>query len=389
MTTGQQAKAILDYAIAQGATLQYIQADLDAMTIEPPADEQSDLSCAESLLKALRWQPDIFTRFDYSTTPPTLRLQSESAEQPLAISLTDALASAGGLRIKRNDNSALQGVVIYYEIENQIIDGTTQEVQSDSHGSTSGQNILVHTVSLDGSYVENEESSIDVVCASWPSDWATNLSFVNTMFPGNMGYFCFIENAGSSGGTASNYIISGYQPGYGVSVSTATAWWDIREKWHATWMGDYYFYHWREKCSSSSFDTYRTVRYSKSLLFTSSPSGNYTQTTPIVIPGESVPVGVAEAVYNARHWPLHSGTLPREIVSIGGLATPQHNISLQGSLSEYETMRAPVQLVSRNWLTETEQIQFGYPRQAGVSDFVDMLRANRTVNRPLRRTWKT
>lgn len=391
MTTGAQVKAALDYAIAKGVAIQYVAADLTAMDVAPPADEQSDLSCAEVILRGMRWQADTFTQFDYSTTPPTLRFLTEAAELTLSITLAEALANAGGLRIKRNDDKALRGVVIYYEIENQIIDGTTQEIQTDSHGATSGPNVLVHTISLGGSYVQNEESSIDVTCVSWPSDWATNLAFVKALFPGNDAYLCEILDAGTSAGTSGYYVTAGYEPGYGITAFASDVWWDIKEKW-SLFLGIPDNWNNRYACGEDPWPiaTYdRTVRYSLSMLFTSSPSGNYTQTTPIVIPGETVPVGVAEAIYNARRWPLHSGILPREIETIAGVAGPQHNISLQGSLDEYQDMRAPVQLVTRNWFAETEQVQFGYPQQAGARDFVDMLRANRTVNRPLRRTWKT
>ncbi len=247
--------------------------------------------------------------------------------------------------------------------------------------------MLVHTCALDGSYVENEESSIDINCTSWPSDWDTSLAFVKAMFPGNDSYFCRILDAGSSAGTSGNYVTSGYQPGYGVTAYPSEVWWDIEENWSVNPVtGDWNN---RYPCGTFADPPYRTVRYSASFLFTSSPSGTYTKSTPVVVPGESVPTGVAEAIYNARKSALHSGVLPREIQTIGGLATPQHNISIQGSLSEYQNMRAPVQMATRNWLAETEQIQFGYPQQAGVRDFVDMLRANRTVNRPLRRSWKT
>lgn len=391
ISAGTQAKGILDYAISQGVAIQYAATDLAAMAVEPPADEQSDLSCSEALIKCMRWQSNTFTRFDYSTTPPTLRFLTEAAEQTLSINLSEAMASGGGMRIQRNDNKALRGVIINYEIENQIIDGTTQEVRTDSFGETTGENVLVHTVSIDGSFVQNNETSIDVACASWPTDWATDLDFVKDVFPGNDNYFASIGDAGSSGSTGPNYVTAGYQPGYGVTVNAVDVWWDVLEKWQWKGVNPDSSDDWgdRYKTDYSGIWAWRTIRYSASYLFTSSVSGNYTQSTPVVISGETIPGGVAELVYSARRWPLHSGIIPREITTVSALATPQHNVSLLGSLAEYETMRAPVQRVVRNLMTDTEQITFGYPAQAGVSDFVDMLRANRTVNRPLRRTWKT
>ncbi|QBG47810.1 hypothetical protein EGM51_10560 [Verrucomicrobia bacterium S94] len=388
MTCGDQAKEILDYAISQGADIQYIASDLEALTVEPPADEVTDLTCAEALLKCLRLQMDVFTRFDYSTSPATIRFLDADSEVALSVDMTEVLTSGGSVTVKRNDDQALDGVVIYYEIENELIDGTTQEIQVDSYGNTSGKNVLVQTVSVEGSYVVNNDSSIDLVCRSWPTDWATNLAWVKYLFPGNDDYFCSIVDSGSEGGSpAVNYIESGYKEGYGVSAVEVTVWWDVVEHWvmhPLLGIPDY-----RVACGTWPSPLKITKRVSRSFLFTSSPSGNYESTEQIVVPGESIPTGVAEAIYKARHWPIYSGTVPQEITSTSRLASPQHNISLHGGKEELKDMRAPVQQVTRNWLAEIEQIKFGFPEQAGVSDFIDMLRANRSVSKPLRRTWKS
>jgi hypothetical protein len=388
MTTGQQIKAVLDYAISKGVAVSYVQADLDAMTVQAPADEQTDLSCAEAIQKCLRWQADFYTKFDYAQTGSTLRFYSAEQEEPLPLALTDVLKQ-GGFSIKKKSDMTLRGVVINYEVENKIIDGTTQSVQSDSDGATEGPNVLVHTVQVDGSYQIATQENIVITCEAWPLDWKTNVGFVDRLF---WQTFCSIYRAINATINYPYYITSGFQEGYGVTAYPVTVWWEVEQRWkYQVPFSDPGSWLWQVGCSDYSQNTgWRTVQLSTSFLFTSNPPGTYTRSgPPITIPGELLPTGVATAVFNARKWPLYDGTVTREIPRLGALAGPQNNINISGGLAEYLDMRAPVQRVSRNYFDELETIKFGHPEQAGITDYIDMLRANRSVNRPSRRTWRT
>jgi hypothetical protein len=382
MTTGQQIKAVLDYAISKGVDVSYVQADLDAMTVQPPADEQTDLSCAEAIQKCIRWQADFYTKFDYAQTGSTIRFYSAEQEEPLPLALTDVIKQ-GGFSIKKKSDMTLRGVVINYEVENKIIDGTTQSVQSDSAGETEGPNVLVHTVQVDGSYQIATELNTTITVAFVPEDYKYNIDFVRSFFPS----VCYFPSATTGNNLPSTkpydfYITSGYQDGYGiVSYPMTFSWW-VATAVHNTWG-------YAVPCDFSP-KRYVYGWVSVSLNLTSSAAGTYTRVgDPITVPGELLPTGVAAAVFNARKWPLYDGTVTREIPNLGLRAGPQNNINISGGLSEYLDMRAPVQRVSRNYFDELETIKFGHPEQAGITDYVDMLRANRSVNRPSRRTWRT
>lgn len=381
MTTGQQIKAILDYAISKGVAVSYVQADLDGMTVQAPSDEQTDLSCAEAIQKCLRWQPDCFTVFDYSESGSALRFYPADQESNIRLPLSDVLKS-GGFSIKKKSDMTLRGVVINYEVENKIIDGTTQSVQIDSAGAIEGPNVLVHTVQVDGSYQIATEQNITITVTAIPSDYRYNLAFVRTFFP----EACYFPSNTTQNNLPSSipysfYITSGYQAGYGVvSYPMTFSWWLAFKRdniWDEIISCDatgYYTYEWR----------------SVSLNLTSSAAGTYTRFgDPITVPGELIPTGVAEAVYNARLWPIYDGIVSRQFPALGSIATPKNNINILNGLAEYESMRAPVQRVTRNYFDEREIIKFGHPEQAGITDYIDMLRANRSVNRPSRRTWRT
>lgn len=74
-SVGSNIKSVLDYSIAQGANLQYVQAELDVLAAVPPSNEVTDKFCASCILDNLQFAPDVVTWFDYATTPPTLHLQ--------------------------------------------------------------------------------------------------------------------------------------------------------------------------------------------------------------------------------------------------------------------------------------------------------------------------
>lgn len=382
MTTGQQVKAILDYAISKGVAISYVQADLDGMTVQAPSDEQTDLSCAEAIQKCLRWQPDYFTVFDYSESGSALRFYPADQESSIRLPLSDVLRS-GGFSIKKKSDMTLRGVVINYEVENKIIDGTTQSVQSDSSGESEGPNVLVHTVQVDGSYQIATSLNTTIAVADVPTYYRSDLAFVRRFFP----QVCYFPSATTGSNLPSSvpynfYITSGYLDGYGIVSYPMTFSWYVAINYDRTW-GTVI------PCGQGN-NEYRYQWVSVSLNLTSSPAGTYTGIgSPITVPGELIPTGVANAIYNARTWPIYDGIVTRQIPALGSIATPKNNINILNGLAEYESMRAPVQRVTRDYFNERETIKFGHPEQAGITDYIDMLRANRSVNRPSRRTWRT
>lgn len=88
-TIGQIIKAVLDRAILQGALFQYLQADLDALAAIPVPNEITGQFMENVILSALQFAPDVQSRCDYSTEPPTLRFQKRSALTATSVRLAD------------------------------------------------------------------------------------------------------------------------------------------------------------------------------------------------------------------------------------------------------------------------------------------------------------
>ncbi|MEO6004251.1 MAG: hypothetical protein ABIZ04_04585 [Opitutus sp.] len=90
--TKDQMVDLLDWAIAEGLSLQY---NVNFSGLTPPYEEAKDMTVAAAMRRMGAWTPDCATRFDYSTTPPTLYI----SRRPTATTRTiDLLAvSVGGL----------------------------------------------------------------------------------------------------------------------------------------------------------------------------------------------------------------------------------------------------------------------------------------------------
>jgi hypothetical protein len=75
ITTGQQIKDVLTWAITMGANLQIGQIDPSLYCAVYPVQ---NTSCADALRHCLRLHPDCFPEIDYSSTPPTFNVRQRS-----------------------------------------------------------------------------------------------------------------------------------------------------------------------------------------------------------------------------------------------------------------------------------------------------------------------
>jgi hypothetical protein len=89
-TLGENIKAVLDYAIANGANLQYVQAELNVLSALAPINEFTEKYCSSAIFENLEFAPDTVGWFDYSTNAPTLHLQRRSSLTAAAVRFADA-----------------------------------------------------------------------------------------------------------------------------------------------------------------------------------------------------------------------------------------------------------------------------------------------------------
>ena len=376
ITTGEQIKAVLDYIKTFGVPLDYVQSDLDALTVVPPTDEQTDLACSEVIRKALRWHMDVFTLLEHRENESVIRFLSEKDERALKIPLSDCIA-AGRVEIQKRSDMALRGVSITYEIENRWADNTVTAGIKTYHAGEerAGPNVLIATAQVDNTLTIENPNVMNLECVELPpssvwynagatGDWSALTSFVSNF--GTVGDRLNHVRGYETDWAKFRYAIkSGWKEGFGINVSS-------------------------EKMEWQYISGGRGHNVSLYILLTNTPSGIYERPGgQDFIPGDPIPGDVAELLFAHKKRPLHTGTFTRQIQSVETLITQRNSVSITGGLPEYETMRSPVQRSDRDWFQMLERIKFGYPEQAGVNDFIDYLRINRSSNRPSRRTWRT
>lgn len=140
---------VLNYAISKGAP---IAIGTIAPGIPITRDEIRDATCAEVIIRSLRWTPDQVAWWDYSVTPPQFNVTKRADRILTAIDLADAATTSVDLTPRRD--LVLSGVLLEYVRKHQRNNFEFTTVDYDIAGPLSnGIGSLVLTLELYGSYV--------------------------------------------------------------------------------------------------------------------------------------------------------------------------------------------------------------------------------------------
>ncbi|MDD5676579.1 MAG: hypothetical protein PHW60_01130 [Kiritimatiellae bacterium] len=378
-SSGEVITDVINYAIASGAPIQLDPEDPIEPDLEIPFDEQQDITCAEAIRRMLRWSPDAVTWFDYSTTPyPTFHCARRSALESLSL----ALQPSSGSQISNNQISNLQviprsdlivpAVVLKFEQTN-TIDGTEYE------------SIVIDKFPLAATGREFAALTATLQLAGFQANYVTQ-KVVSTLIP-------LIED---SFWTAHDptYLTTGTQVSavIGSSIKSATPYdYELKEGQIQDWMTGK---HAREvtytaQVRTTTFDTDLTTKLKEeirsvscTIITTDAVSNTYTQLASLVT-GESIPVGLAKALYDSLHPLQYEGsvTLTEEeccsTVATALRAASGFVLNLTGGLTSWETMNALIQKVDEDVDSGRTTISFGPAEQLSPQDLVERLRANR------------
>ena len=105
---------VLTYAIAKGAPLAIGTIDPGLRIVR---EEISDATCAEVILKCLRWTPDQTGWWDYSVNPPALNIRTRENRTLLTLDVADQKISTVEINPRRD--LQLTGVLIQYQRKHQ------------------------------------------------------------------------------------------------------------------------------------------------------------------------------------------------------------------------------------------------------------------------------
>jgi hypothetical protein len=161
LTTGQQIAEAVQWAISKGAP---IAIGTISPAVDPPIDEDKQLTCEGVIHKMLAYTPDAVTYFDYETLPyPTLHVRRLAELDAVALDL-----NAGNLitnvRVKERPDWKRPFVRIVYEQSNNGVLQSTEDVWPNPLPSDPEKHFggLVSTVNLAGNSASSQFA--DWVC---------------------------------------------------------------------------------------------------------------------------------------------------------------------------------------------------------------------------------
>jgi hypothetical protein len=382
LTLGEQITDIVTVATDVGVAMQVSSADVAALTLTPPYDEQRDLTLAEALRRCLRWIPDAVTWWDYATTPPTLHIQRRSNLPTVTMPVvsTDAqLVESAQLRA-RPDLQA-PAVVLKYERVNSVDGVPWRQIVKDIYpvgADEAARGNVVATIDLDGDQVQRSVATIvtrplaPLTLAWWREHLPGELNNATNFAAGTAAEIGvrFEEDLPNPRfadprlggleelGELTNELVSGQVAPWMGQAQTVTV--NIDASWDSTYWGE----------GEQPFATVLSTR----VTVTNLTSGTYTTTT-LLIQGEPVPTGLAQRIYEAVSVLPYEGAVTwvaEECPEVGfGL------LNLTGGRAAWTTMAALIQQVSQEIETGRTTVTFGPPAHLGPTDLVELVRFNR------------
>jgi hypothetical protein len=139
----------VNYAISKGAPIALGTID-DGLQI--PREELHDVTCAELILKALRWTPDQASWWDYSVNPPALNVRARAHRDLLSLDVNDGQIQR--VDINPRHDLVLSGVTLNYLRRHARTNFEFVTLDADTAGpSPLGIGALVATIELFGSFL--------------------------------------------------------------------------------------------------------------------------------------------------------------------------------------------------------------------------------------------
>ena len=393
LNIGEQIKAALDYAAAQGIDITYIQTEIDALSLDMPATEVSDITVYEIIKKALTYRPDITVAVQYAApgSDSTLRLvdQSDLTAATLTIGTDIQTYTAKALY-----DHQIEGVALNYSWTDIDDDGVeTGDSAIDSHGTITGVNVLRQKIELVGDRpgVEYTELSIEIPTAA--STYEAKWNFwrkAYTVYVGYDGEFGWTsppdyddmargDTYNSGGGT--HLILKNFFDTQNAYVQAAIKPVFDPDCYCAQFFIKYYSggsgvgSMWQDDEIISSTDP-GAGSWLKYYAFTPNATGVYGS-----VPGDVVPTDLAEQLYNILSPLQYDGT----VVCHSALTTPAsicsilRRLNIAGADTDYETMAAIVQQCGVDLLNLRRTDKFGVATHLQPQDFITLCRANKTI----------
>lgn len=392
MTTGECIEEVLDWAIACGLSIAKGTIDPD---MQFPFYAARDLTCAEVLRQLLRWHPDCIAWFDYSTSTPTFHCRSLANLTGASVGLSDLISH---VRLVPRNDLQLAAVCLRFKVLN-TVDGepwvtlTRDTYPLDATGLA--LDTLFATIELQGNNLTNQYAAIVAeACdaqhateanrlawwkkkdATLASDLLDGLSITSAAVLDDNGDAIDLEDYPYEllDGQVTDWMVAPDEsPGAVINATikaTATA--DVyQESGH---VNPVMLEHKRE--------------LSCRVRLTNLPTDTYWLATSDYA-AESVPTGMAEAIYNAHAGLQYEGEITLAGAAANGIGMGKKLTIATGSATYSGLL---IQSVSEdNWRDVSGawqgriRLELGPAKFLGTGDLLELLKANRyrlTIRNP-------
>ncbi len=379
---GTNIKAVLDYAIAQGAPLAYLASDLTALSASPPTNEFTEKRCSHAILNNLQFAPDTVSWFDYTTTPPTLRFQQRGSLVATALRMADYenddYLPVTVLDLRPRPDLQIPSAKINIEVI-QEVDGAqilVPLVDVYPPGSTGREDrafngvLTVQGTSVTNVFGELECEAIDSTSVEW---WKKHIPTLRdagkiNIVSGPTGVAHYDQDGGLLSTVYERELLpSGGSIAEWMSYNGTPLLWQ-REYIRAT-------FRIREYADDGENVVKDEIKeYSVELVSTTAPAGHseYSAVSSIDS-GDPVPTGLAQYLYESLSELHYQGRLHLTEQECTAYVTVGNVINLFGARTAYESMRALVQEVSFHLDSGTTEITLGPPEHLSLSDVLALL----------------
>lgn len=365
--------------------------------ITPPWDEVIDMSCAEVIRRAARWIPSAIGWVDYSTNTPTFNFKPRSGLPSVTLAVGGDVLSE--VQLTRLGARSVPAVVIKYERTDDVNGSQMTSIVTDAFPSkATGREIgaVVQTIPLGGGNFNQSTQRQDIRSVALPPMVVGNAALMAWFLSKHPGY-----NDPKYGNLAITAVARAQTLTLELLEGSLQDW--MRKELptynvigNPIWIPN----HHRSYSYSDREDTIKiTVAYTMQdsvgnplrvvqdevittkITVTDCPTGRYHRTTTDVSAGDSVPEGLAAALYSDLNAPHYQGTIKTVSEEITGSLTVGSLLYIQGGDPAWASMAACIQTISEHLDSGTCTIQVGPPSHLTPSEILDLRRANR-VRKP-------
>ena len=317
-----------------------------------PCETVRDCSCAEALIKILRWTPDAVVWFDYATPQPTLRMVRADRLGTTTVSLSKCSQFQ---MVPRNDLQ-IKAVVLKYEHSHSCAGESWKTITTDAYpNKEAGEdfNALVLTIELEGTHSHIQEQYVETKPIRTDS-----IAWWKEHFP------CLSETADKDI-QISNVCCSTNLKNELVKGAVAP-WMGCRAE-YGTITADVSY------LTADSLIENRT--FSLKLCATDAVSKTYRKSI-FISEGTEPPKNLAKVIYDATHCLRYEGQLRLECEELS-TSFMGKTLGFSDGHLEWSTLKLPVQEERLFLDSGTVQLKFGAPKQLGPNDLCQLMHTHR------------